>query len=433
MQTTDQMLADMDRRIAKRRWTLPRLLLVAVAFVVVAAAIRGVVLARTSTLGVDRERLRISTVTQGLFHEYIPVVGSTVPLITHYLDASEGGRVEEIYCEAGSLVEQGDRILMLANTSLLLDVMYREAELFQQSNNLRSTKLAMEQHRLQMQRQVLEIRREIARQKRLSSNATNLLEEGLVSRQEHEQALEELGYLVEQRELLLATQDQEQRLRQEQIKQLEESLQRMQENMQVVERHLDSLVIRAPIAGRLTALNAEVGEAKARGQRLGQVDVLSGFKLRTAIDEHYISRVSSGLTGTFSYTGETFHLRVDKVYPQVIEGRFEVELVFDGKQPEDLRRGQTFHLRLMLSDPVQALLLPVGEFFQSTGGRWVYVLDSDGKEARQRQLTVGRRSSDYFEVLAGLVSGEQVITSGYEPFADTERLVLRGKPRPTES
>jgi HlyD family secretion protein len=426
------MLSDMDRRIAKRRWTLPRVLLVVAAVVVVAAAVWGVVLARTSTLRVDRERLRISTVTQGLFHEYIPVVGSNVPLITHYLDASEGGRVEEIYREAGSLVEKGDEILRLANTSLLLDVMYREAELFQQSNNLRSTKLAMEQHRLQMQRQVLEIRREIAHQKRLSSNATNLLEEGLVSRQEYEQALEELGYLVEQRELLLATQDQEQRLRQEQIGQLEESLQRMQENLLVVKRHLDSLVIRAPIAGRLTALNAEVGLAKARGERLGQVDVSSGFKLRAAIDEHYISRVSSGLTGTFSYTGKTFHLRVDKVYPQVIEGRFEVDLVFDGKQPEDLRRGQTFHLRLMLSDPVQALLLPVGEFFQSTGGRWVYVLDSDGKEARQRQLTVGRRSSEYFEVLAGLVPGEQVITSGYEPFADTERLVLRGKPRSTE-
>jgi len=426
------MLSDMDRRIARRRWTLPRVLLVVAAFVVVAAAIRGVVLARTSTLGVDRERIRISPVTQGLFHEYIPVVGSNVPLITHYLDASEGGRVEEIYREAGSLVEKGDRILTLANTSLLLDVMYREAELFQQSNNLRSTKLAMEQHRLQMQRQVLEIRREIARQKRLSSNATNLLEEGLVSRQEHEQALEELGYLVEQRELLLATQDQEQRLRQEQIKQLEESLQRMQENLQVVKRHLDSLVIRAPIAGRLTALNAEVGQSKARGQRLGQVDVLSGFKLRAAIDEHYISRVSSGLTGTFSYTGKTFHLRVDKVYPEVIEGRFEVDLVFNDNQPEDLRRGQTFHLRLMLSDPAQALLLPVGDFFQSTGGRWVYVLDSDGKEATQRQVTIGRRSSDYFEVLDGLVPGEQVITSGYEPFADTERLVLRGEPREAE-
>ena len=426
------MLAEMDRRITRRKWTLPRLLLIVAAFVVVAGAIRGVVLARTSTLGVDRERLRISTVTQGLFHEYFPVVGSTVPLITHYLDASEGGRVEEIYREAGSLVEQGDRILRLANTSLLLDVMYREAELFQQSNNLRSTKLAMEQHRLQMQRQVLEIRREIAHQKRLSSNATQLLEEGLVSRQEHEQALEELGYLVEQRELLLATQDQEQRLRQEQIKQLEESLQRMQENLQVVKRHLDSLVIRAPIAGRLTALNAEVGQSKARGQRLGQVDVLSGFKLRAAIDEHYISRVSSGLTGTFSYTDKIFHLRVDKVYPEVIEGRFEVDLVFNDNQPEDLRRGQTFHLRLMLSDPAQALLLPVGDFFQSTGGRWVYVLDSDGKEARQRQLTLGRRSSDYFEVLDGLVPGEQVITSGYEPFADTERLVLRGEPREAE-
>ena len=248
------MLEDMDRRIARRKWTLPRVLLVVAVFGLAAAAIRGVVLARTSTLGVDRERIRISTVTQGLFHDYVPVVGSTVPLITHYLDASEGGRVEEIYREAGSLVEQGDRILRLANTSLLLDVMYREAELFQQSNNLRSTKLAMEQHRLQMQRQVLEIRREIARQKRLSSNCTHLLEKGLVSRQEHEQALEELGYLVEQRELLLATQNQEQRLRQEQIKQLEESLQRMQENLQVVKRHLDSLVIRAPIAGRLTCL-----------------------------------------------------------------------------------------------------------------------------------------------------------------------------------
>ena len=427
------MLEDMDRRIARRKWTLPRVLLVVAVFGLAAAAIRGVVLARTSTLGVDRERIRISTVTQGLFHEYVPVVGSTVPLITHYLDASEGGRVEEIYREAGSLVEQGDRILRLANTSLLLDVMYREAELFQQSNNLRSTKLAMEQHRLQMQRQVLEIRREIAHQKRLSNNATHLLEEGLVSRQEYEQALEELGYLVEQRELLLATQNQEQRLRQEQIGQLEESLQRMQENLQVVKRHSDSLVVRAPIAGRLTALNAEVGQAKTRGELLGQVDVLSGFKLRTAIDEHYISRVSAGLTGTFSYTGKTFHLRVDKVYPEVVEGRFEVDLIFNDNQPEDLRRGQTFHLRLMLSDPAQALLLPVGDFFQSTGGRWVYVLDADGKEARQRQVTIGRRSSDYFEVLDGLVPGEQVITSGYEPFADTERLVLRGNPRPAEN
>jgi HlyD family secretion protein len=425
----EQMLASMDRRIKKRKWTLPGLLLVVAACLVLVAATWGMMRTRTSTLRVDRERLRISTVTQGMFHEFIPVVGNTVPLITHYLDASEGGRVEEIYREAGSLVEQGDEILRLANTSLLLDVMYREAELFQQSNNLRSTKLAMEQHRLQMQRQVLEIRREIAHQKRLSSNSTHLLEKGLVSRQEHEQALEELGYLVEQRELLLATQKQEQRLRQEQIRQLEGSLQRMQENMRAVTRHLESLVIRAPIAGRLTALNAEVGQSKARGQRLGQVDVLGGFKLRAAIDEHYISRVSSGLTGTFSYTGQSFQLRVDKVYPEVVEGRFEVDLVFTGEPPDDLRRGQTFHPRLMLSDPAHAVLLPAGGFSQSTGGRWVYVLDQDGKEARQRQVNIGRQSSDFCEVLSGLVPGEQVITSSYESFADAERLVLQGDPR----
>jgi len=420
------MLADMDRQIERPRWTLSRLLLVIAICLVVVAAAWGLVRARTSTLRVDRERLRIATVTQGLFHEYIPVAGSTVPLITHYLDASEGGRVKEIYREAGSLVDAGDEILRLANTSLLLDVMYREAELFEQSNNLRSTKLAMEQHRLQMQRQVLEVRREIARQKRLSNNNTHLVEQGLVSRQEHEQALEELGYLVDQRELLLATQEQEQRLRQEQIRQLEDSLQRMQENLQVVRRHQESLVIRAPIAGRLTALNAEVGQSKAHGERLGQVDVLSGFKLRAAIDEHYISRVCSGLSGAFSYTGQSFDLQVDKVYPQVIDGRFEIELVFTGELPEDLRRGQTFRLRLMLSDPAQAVLLPAGGFFQSTGGRWVYVLDQDGSEARRRQISIGRQNSDYCEVLAGLVPGEQVITSGYEPFADAERLVLRG-------
>jgi HlyD family secretion protein len=415
----------MDRQLAKRRWPRHRLLLAVAAGLVVAAATWGIVRARTSTLRVEREHLRISTVVQGLFHEYIPVVGSTVPLTTHYLDASEGGRVEEIFREAGSLVERGDKILRLANTSLLLDVMYREAELFQQSNNLRSTKLAMEQHRLQMQRQLLEIRREIARQRRLSSNTTQLVEQGLVSRQEHEQALEELGYLVEQRELLLATQAQEQLLHQEQIRQLEESLQRMGENMQMVRQHLESLVIRAPIAGRLTALNAEVGQSKARGQRLGQVDVLSGFKLRAAIDEHYINRVTSGLTGTFSYTGRSYRLQVDKVYPQVIEGKFEVDLTFDGEPPDDLRRGQTFHLRLMLSDPSEAMLLPAGGFFQSTGGRWVYVLDRDGREAHQRQVTIGRQSSDYCEVLAGLEPGEQVITSDYEPLGDAERLVLQ--------
>jgi HlyD family secretion protein len=400
------------------------LLLLAIAGLVTVAATWGVVQGRTSTLRIDRERLRISTVEQGLFHEYIPVVGLTVPLTTHYLDASEGGRVEEIFREAGSLVEQGDEILRLANTSLLLDVMYREAELFQQSNNLRSTKLAMEQHRLQMQRQLLEIRREIARQRRLSNNTTQLVEQGLVSRQEHELALQELGYLVEQRELLQATQEQEQLLRQEQVRQLEESLQRMQENLQVVKLHLESLIIRAPISGRLTALNAEVGQSKARGQRLGQVDDLSGFKLRAAIDEHYISRVTPGLTGAFSYTGSSFALLVDKVYPQVIEGRFEVDLTFAGEQPDDLRRGQSFHLRLELGDPCEAVLLPMGGFFQSTGGRWVYLLDRDGREARKRQVTLGRQSSDYCEVLAGLTPGERVITSDYQPLGEAERLVL---------
>lgn len=398
----------------------------AAAAVVVAAVVIGAVnTGRGTRLRVAGERLRIDTVQRGAFQEYIPVIGAVIPITTHYLDAVEGGRVEEVYREAGSFVEKGDPILMLANTNLLLDVMYREAELVQQSNNLRNTRITMEQNRLRMRRELLDIGHDIAKQRRVTDNLTELRKSDLVARQEYEEACEELQYLTAKRELLIATQRQDSLYREVQIVQLEESLRRMQENLKIIKQNMENLVIRAPISGQLTALNAEVGESKAKGERLGQVDVLDGFKVRAAIDEYYITRISPGQTGTFEFAGQVFQLVIAKVYPQVVSGRFEIDLVFSGAEPEEIRRGQTFHIRLELGEPSEATLVAVGGYLQASGGNWVYVVDESGDTARKREIVLGRRNPQYCEVLSGLEPGEEVITSSYESFNDADQLVLQ--------
>jgi HlyD family secretion protein len=416
----------MDRRIEKKRWTPGRIAILAVAAAVVATVVIGVVTGTRGTrLRVSGERLRIDAVERGVFQEYIPVIGAVVPVTTHYLDASEGGRVEAVYQEAGGFVVKGDPILKLANTNLLLDVMYREAELVQQSNNLRNTRITMEQNRLQMRRELLDISHEITKQKRVTDNLTELRKSDLVARQEYEEACDELEYLSEKRSLLLATQRQDSLYREVQIKQLEESLRRMEENLEIIKLNMEELVIRAPISGQLTALNAEVGESKAKGERLGQVDVLDRYKVRAAIDEYYIARIRAGQRGTFEFASSDYDLTIDKVYPQVVSGRFEIDLLFSGAEPEDIRRGQTFHIRLELGESSKATLLAAGGYLQASGGRWVYVLDESGGSAQKRDVVLGRRNPKFCEVLSGLEPGERVITSSYDIFNEADRLVLQ--------
>jgi HlyD family secretion protein len=415
----------MDRKIRRRRWTAGRIAWIAVGLAVVVLVVWSVRLFHGArTLRIPAERIDVSIVTRGEFLEYIPVTATVVPLTTHYLSATEGGRVEEVYREAGSFVETGDEILRLGNTNLLMDVMYREAELFQQSNNLRNSKLLMEQNRLQMDREILEVDHEIARQKRITESYERLNRESLISRQEYEEARDRLTYLTEKRELVLAAQSEDQKFRESQIEQLELSLDRIRSNLAVVKENLESLVVRAPISGRLTALDAEVGESKTRGERLGQIDVLDSFGLRAEIDEYYIARIASGLRGNFPLADETYAVQVDKVYPQVVSGRFEVDLHFVGEQPVDLRRGQSVRMRLELGDPYDAVLLPNGPFHQTTGGRWLFVVAASGSEAGRREITLGRQNAQFLEVLEGLEPGEKVITSPYEFFGDAERLIL---------
>jgi HlyD family secretion protein len=414
----------MDRKIKKRFWSARRLAWIITGLAVVVLVVWSTISYQGGrALRVPAERVTVSAVTSGEFQEFIPVTGTFVPTTTHYLDATEGGRVEQVYREAGSFIDEGDEILRLVNTNLLLDIMYREAELYQQSNNLRNTKLLMEQNRLQMQREVLEVDHEIARQRRITEEYTSLMRDQLVSRHEYDEARDRLAYLQERRNLVLAAQEQDELFRANQVRHLEASLSRMQSNLELVKQNMDNLVIRAPISGQLTALDAEVGQSKSRGQRLGQIDVLDGFKLRAAIDEYYIARVSAGLKGTFTFAGGTYGIEVDKVYPEVVQGHFQIDLRFAAEEPDGVRRGQTVRLRLELGDPAEAVLLPNGAFYQSSGGRWAYVLDESGV-ARKREIALGRQNTQFCEVLSGLEPGDRVITSSYEFFGDADRLIL---------
>ncbi len=415
----------MDRKIEKKKWPPKKIAGVAAATVVVLFVIYQIAFSDTSSrLKVNTERLVISTVRNGEFQEFIPVIGTVIPIKTIYLDAIEGGSVEHLFLEAGSFVNEGDPILRLANTNLLLDIMYREAELFAQSNNLRNTRLAMEENRLALKAQLIELDYQIKEARRDFQTQSELSAKNLISRQQFDAAKDKYDYLHATRDLTLESHRQDSIFREVQLIQLEGSLERMEANLEIVKQNLDNLTIKAPVTGQLTSLNAEIGESKTRGERLGQIDVLDGFKLRVDIDEYYISRISIGQQGTFTFAGQEYLLQVSKVYPEVISGRFEVDMEFVGEEPEGIRRGQSQHIRLELGDPAQALLLPRGGFFQKTGGQWVYLLEDGGKVAIKQPIRLGRQNTDVFEVLEGLKPGDRVITSSYDTFGDIDKLVL---------
>ncbi len=416
----------MDRKLDRKAWSLKRIgwlagivLLVAVPLYVFVASDGA------SRLNVRAERVTISSVERGPFQVYIAVTGAVLPIRTVYLDAIEGGRVERVIREAGSLVSKGDTILQLANTNLLLDIMNREAQLFEQRNNLRNTRLAMEQNSLTLEAQLADFDYQVSKAKRSFDQSVILKERELISEDEFADARDEYEYLIRRRDLTVRTQQQDSIFRSLQIEMLEASVDRIEDNLDIVRLNQENLFLRAPVGGRLTSLNAEIGESKSRGQRLGQIDILDGFKVRAAIDEHYIARLDIGLRGEFDLAGTTYRLEVTKIYPEVVDGRFEVDLEFDNQTPTDMRRGQTVHIRLELGDLTEAVLLPRGAFFQNSGGNWVYVLDEAGEFAVKREIRLGQQNPRMFEVLDGLEPGQRVITSSYDNFGNVDKLVMQ--------
>ncbi len=415
----------MDRKIEKQNWPLNKIIIYAIGGIFVILIIYNLFFGDTrSRLNVNSTKITVSTVTRGPFNEYIPVTGNVIPIKTVYLDAVEGGRVEQIFLEAGTMVQQGDKILQLGNTNLLLDIMFREAEFFEQSNNLRNTRLAMEQNRLNLMSQLIDLDYQILTLKRRYLQNEKMAEQNLISNLDLEQSRDEYQYNLKRRTLAIESFKQDSVFRKIQIRQLESSIARMEKNLELVKTKLENLIIRAPITGHLTSLNAEVGESKDGGVRLGQIDVLEGFKVRAGVDEYHLARIQRDLEGEFEFAGTTHKLTVDKIFPEIKNGRFDIDLLFKDADPEGIRRGQTVHLRLELGNLSEAILLPRGGFYQKTGGQWVYVLAEDGETAYKRNIRLGMQNPRMFEVLEGLEAGERVITSSYESFGDNEVLVL---------
>ena len=415
----------MDRRIEKKRFTPRRIALGGLAAAVIAFGAYALLSVNPSSLNVDAEKLTLAPVTYGPFLEYIVEQGAVMPLTTIYLDAVEGGRVEEVYVEQGTHVEEGTPILRLSNANLQLSVMQREAELFREVNRLRETRVTMGQRRLSMRAGLVETEYNLRQAEREYARQDEMFKADLTSRQKYDEAKDNLEYLTARRDVTVETLRQDSLFQTIQIRQLEESIDRLRLNLELIKQNEENLTIRAPITGLLSSLIAEVGESKPGGDRLGQIDVEDEFKVRAAIDEHYIARIRSGQAGSFDFAGGTYDLVISRVYPEVIEGQFEADMEFPEGMPEGLRRGQTLQVRIALGELADAMQVPRGGFYQKTGGRWIYVLDPTGEFAVQRQIRLGRQNSQYFEVLEGLEEGEMVITSMYDNFGDMERLVLQ--------
>lgn len=378
-------------------------------------------------LKVQNDRIVVSTVTVGEFDDYIPVRGQVTPLKTVFLDAIEGGRVEAIYVEDGAYVKAGDLIIDLSNTQLQLGVIAREAEVTEQLNNLRNTELSLEQNRLEHKRNLVDINYHIIRLSREIKRLAPLVEKDLVDIGTLERLQDEHAWYIAKREITLESQETDERMQKIQMEQLRTAGAQLERNLEVASRNMQALNVRAPVDGKLTAFDLEVGQALSRGVNIGQIDDPEAFKVTANIDEYYLSRVDLEQTATMSVDGKDFNLMVRKIYPQVKNGTFEVDLVFVDGEPGSIRRGQTLQLNLQLGSPSDSLLIPNGAFYQDTGGNWVFVMTVDGTRAVKRNVRMGRRNLKFIEVLDGLEPGEQVITSPYTNYLDMDRLELQGE------
>jgi HlyD family secretion protein len=384
------------------------------------------------SLSIEGSRLVVSPVTRGVFEDFIPIRGRVTPLKTVYLDVIEGGQIEERLVDDGAMVEAGQLLVVLNNTSLQLDVTRNEAMVTEQLNNMRSIELQLEQNRLAHKRNLVELDYQITRLERQVQRLTNLDNAGVAAKSQLEDALDELDYYRNRRAVTLESQATDARLQETQLEFLRESSEQLQRNLSLSRRNLEALNVRAPVSGKLSGLDVEIGQSIQRGGRLGQIDDPDNFKLRAQVDEYYLSRVDIGQQaaldrrrmGAAAVFGSEHALTVSKIYPQVQNGQFEMDLVFDDEPPADIRRGQTLQATLTLGDAAEALLVPNGAFFQDTGGNWLFVLSQDGTEALRRPVRLGRRNSRFIEVLDGLEEGESVITSPYSSFREMDRLVV---------
>jgi len=416
----------MDIPLEKKRFTTSKILMIVGAISIV-ALILFVILSTTGNakLNVQKERISIATATQGVFQENIPVNGVVMPITTIYLDALEGGRVEEKFVEDGAIMKKGEPILRLSNTDLELSLVNQETQVYNLLTQMQISQNAARQNTINKLNQYTDVENSLIEAKRLYELNKKLYDKDAIARQDLIKSQNDYNYQKERMQLAKQILEQDSLAVKQEKNQVTSSYQRTQNALELMRRKVADLVVKAPVDGQLTSLDAEIGQSKNKGERLGQIDVLSGYKVRVDIDEHYISRIYTGQTGSFDFDGKNYNLVIKKVYTQVTNGRFQVDMEFESEVPEGIRRGQTLQIRVALSQEKQALLIPKGGFFQETGGNWIFKVSEDGASAYKADISLGSQNTEYYEVLNGLEPGDRVITSSYDNYEEVQELVLQ--------
>lgn len=381
----------------------------------------------TSTLRVNTATITISSVEEGEFNDYVSLSGTVQPITTMQLSPLESGVVERIVAEEGTTVKAGDVILEMANKQLSMQILQSEADLAEKQNILRNTLISMEQERLSLRQEMLQLDLEVTRKQRAYEQNKELFKEQLVAQETYLQAKEDYELALKKRSLVRERQKQDSLYRTVQVAQLDENLRSMQLNMQLIRERVDNLKVKAPIDGEVGMLNVVLGQTLSQGGAIGQINDLSAYKVTAMVDEHYIDRIVTGLTASFMRQDNNFDMLLKKVYPEVRDGKFKIDLTFSSELPDNIRTGQTYNLNLQLGQPVEAVYIPRGAFFQKTGGRWIYVVDESGEKAYRREIRIGRQNPRFYEIVDGLSKGEKVITSSYDNFGDNEVLILKGE------
>jgi HlyD family secretion protein len=415
-----------DRIIEKKTWNTKRILTIA-GITALVLLIAGAIYSTSgkSKLDVDTERLTISTISKGPFQENIPVNGVVMPLTTIYLDATDGGRVEQKFVEDGAMLKVGDPIIKLSNTDLELRLADEQTAVYGAETQMQISRNAAQQNTISKLNSMADVDVAFKEAERIYKLDKDLYSKKAIGMQEYQTAVNQYDYQLKRKKLAMQILVQDTALVKQQAQQTIEQYAQMKQTLDLLKKKVNDLTVKAHVAGQLTSFDSEIGQDKKAGDPLGQIDVQSGFKVRVSVEEHYLSRVFTGLTGDFQFADKTYKLIIKKVFTQVANGQFQVDMAFVGPTPTGIRKGQTLQVRLFLSDPTQALLLPKGGFYQQTGGNWIFKVSDDGTKAYKVDIQINRQSPDYYELTSGLKEGDKVITSSYETYGDIQELVLK--------
>ncbi|MDR0231027.1 MAG: HlyD family efflux transporter periplasmic adaptor subunit [Dysgonamonadaceae bacterium] len=416
----------MDRIIEKKKWPPKKIAMIAggglgillIIFIIFSTFGK-------SRLNVESERMTIAAVKRDNFREFIPVTGIIQPVSTIYLDLREGGRVEEIFVEDGAVMKKGQPILRLSNTDLELSLTTQETSVYNLLAQMQIAQNGARQNTISKLTQSVDVESQLIEAKRVYEMNKKLLNSSVIAKQEFQESENIYKAVLEKKKLMDEILKQDSIASDQQFAQAAQSYQGAKNGLELMRRKFSDLTVCAPVDGQLTSLDAEIGQSKNKGERIGQIDVLSGFKVRVDVDEHYISRIYAGLEGIYKQADSTYTLVIKKVYTQVTGGRFAVDMVFKDKAPESIRRGQSLQIRIALSDETEALLIPRGGFYQQTGGNWIFKVSKDGNKAYRIPIRIGRQNPDFYEVLEGLEPGDKVVVNSYENYGDIQELVIK--------